>query len=243
MDSIKSKIQKLLNLAGNNSNESEREQAMEMAQKLLAQHNLSIKDVHGLGKPEQDDSLDVRVEKWVTNILHGVCKLYYCSLLTSYRRGKKCYVLIGTTENINVAKDIFQWLIESIKNESKVRVKAFKEEYRFNRLRNPSANEVNLYRNSFRLGAATSIYYKAQDMTKRDHNPSGGGTNQLMVIRNELESANEQAMREMFPYLVTRKQRSSSVHGGAYQAGQSYGNSLNLGKQVGGSSTKALPMY
>ena len=47
MEKIIERIKKLLALSGNNSNEYEREVAMQAAQELLEKHNLEMTDIEG----------------------------------------------------------------------------------------------------------------------------------------------------------------------------------------------------
>lgn len=94
---IKDKIRKLLALAGNNPNENERFQAMEMAQKLLAEHDLNMSDVdrvefnHANGK----HASSIRSEKWMTYTALAAAYLYGCKVVIDGNR----VVFVGTEEH------------------------------------------------------------------------------------------------------------------------------------------------
>lgn len=223
---IKTKIQRLLALAGNNPNEAEREQAMVLAQGLLAKHNLSMLDVQGLSGVGESEMSTIKVEPWITNIMLGVSKLYYCSIflrnVNICRYGKprnvKSYVLVGSPENIEVAKEVATWLIATVRKEAR---QIFKDA---------------MSQKSFRVGASYAIKLKADAIRQAELealNPQGdtNGGYALMVLRNDLERLNAEYMAQLGD-MQAQKQRSVKVDRFALIAGQAYGNSLHLGRQI-----------
>jgi len=219
MNAIIVKIQKLLALAGNNPNEHERNEAMEMALSMLADHNLDLAEVNGKNlsdKPDTHLERGINLEVWSRHILLAVTKLYFTSLLIRKEGAKTNPIIIGTKENIQVTLEIFKWLAESVKKEG-------------NRLYSDHS-----LRRSFRLGAAKVILHRAMDLLREER--AKGETNvtgtSLMVLRNGLERANEDYIGTLNVGVV--KQRASNVNATAYANGAAYGNQMSLKRQIAG---------
>lgn len=217
MDNIKEKIKKLFALGEDvNNYEHEREQAMSKAQELLAMHNLERADIDGhRERIEVEEKFhDLRLEKWKRIVISGACKLYYTSYFMT-PRGSQGYspVFVGTPENVEITIDIATWLIKSIAKESN---KKFSGKHA---------------RDSFRLGAAMSLYEQAAKLRDQQLSPGASTGTSLMVLRNELERANEDYKARLG--LRKHQARSTSVNPYAYQAGGQYGNTINLNKQIG----------
>jgi|AGTN01.3.fsa_nt_gi Protein of unknown function (DUF2786). len=216
-DSIVEKVRKLLALANGNQNEHERGVAMQFAMDLLAKHNLTISEV------ECDKSLlntieiegDFRLEAWTKIILQAACKMYYTELYLSGRfdyfryRRVDVPVFVGTAENIAVTMDVATWLIDSVRKESN---RAYKH-----------ASE----RRSFRLGASDRILERAFAMveTEKEKANSGNGR-ELMVVRNQLEAANQAYLAKL--NLRYTRARTSYVSSDAYSDGTAFGSQVKL---------------
>ncbi len=213
------KIRKLLALAEGNANEHEREIAMGFAMDLLGKHNLSIAQLENeaLGHSVCVIEGCFRLERWIQHILDAACQLYYTDYYISVR---KTAMFVGTPENIAVTIDVADWLIESIRKES-------------NRLYRDSCQ-----RRSFRLGAAWKIMLRSIDLTREETtsaNSNGTGTN-LVVVRNQLERANEDYLSKLD--LRQRKRRRVYIDQESFDRGSTYGAGVTLGKQA-----KRLPQF
>lgn len=226
-ESIVEKIKKLLALAHGNQNEHEREVAMQFAMDLLSKHNLSMREIesHRLTPNIIEVDSNFRLDAWIRAILRATCKLYYTEIYVSERfdhfryRQVNVPVFIGSEENIAVTIDVASWLIDSVRKESN---RAYKD-----------AAE----RRSFRLGAADRILDRAYTMVEAEKNKTGSGTS-LMVIRNQLEKANEQHLARL--NLRPGRSRSSYVTNEAYADGEAFGNQVGLKKQPERVSIKGL---
>lgn len=223
-ETVVEKIKKLLALAEGNQNENERKVAMQFAMDLLAKHNLDIVKV-------QSASLDIRVEEiaanfrlepWIRVVLHAACELYYTDFYISHdfdvfaMREIKFPVFVGTAENIAVTIEMAAWLIHSIRLESN---RTFKDSFN---------------RRSFRVGAADKIFARAREMKRaeeaRARTADGGGGN-LMVLRGQLERANEAYLEGL--NLSSFTSRRTCLDRSAYDAGASYGQQVGLGTGSG----------
>ncbi len=218
--SIANKIRKLLTLADGNQNEHERDAAMKLAMELLSRHNL---DLDTISDESRDiDVLEIEVflklEPWIRAVLHAACKLYYTryymrSVFRGYYRDRKEWhpTFVGTRENITVTIDVASWLLNSIRNESNW---LFSEPYE---------------RRSFRLGAAHKLYERACILIEEESaNSAPSSKNSLMVVRNNLEKANADHLANKG--LKQFNSRGSYYDGNAYGMGESFGNSVNLGR-------------
>ncbi len=216
------KIKKLLALADGNQNENEREVAMQFAMEMLAKHNLTISELHG-------DELDIQVVEveaefhlhpWVRRVLDTACTLYYTDYYYSQRynwttgASRNFPVFVGTADNIAVTMEVATWLINSIRLES-----------------NRSYKDPAL-RRSFRLGAATRLRERAECLVASESATAAGSRNSLMVIRNQLQRANEDYLSTLDLEQTTMR-RSTVVHS-AYEAGKEFGNQVVLTRPQSG---------
>jgi hypothetical protein len=218
-ESIIQKIRKLFALAEGNANEHEREIAMRFAMELLSKHNLSVAQLEQEALQSSVCAVEgeFKLERWIQHILDAVCELYYTNYYISARRTA---MFVGTPENIAVSIDVASWLIESIRKESN---KLYRDNYQ---------------RRSFRLGAAWKIVIRAielaaEETTTARSNGSGGN---LVVIRNQLERANEDYLSKL--NLRQRKRRRLYIDQESFDSGSDYGAGVALGKR-----SKRLPQF
>ena len=214
------KIRKLLALADGNKNENERNSAMKLAMELLSKHNLEMSHVVDLSEDVDVVEVDayLKLDPWIRSIMHAACTLYYTRFIMRPVYGG-CWgdrkewhpTFVGTTENIDCTMEIASWLIDSIRQESNW---LFREAYE---------------RRSFRVGAADRILQRANQLIAEEKEVCGSTpSNSLMVLRNQLESANQKHMDKK--KLGTFQSRGSYHDRSAYGLGQSFGNNVNLGK-------------
>ncbi len=229
-NTVAQKIRKLLALADGNKNENERNSAMKLAMELLSKHNLDMAQV--ADSAEDVDVVEVdaylKLDPWIRSIMHAACTLYYTRFIMrpiygGYYGDRKEWhpTFVGTPENIDCTMEIATWLIDSIRQESNWLFRAACE------------------RRSFRVGAADRILERANQLIAEEKQNCGSTpSNSLMVLRNQLESANQKYMDKK--NLGTFQSRGSYHDRSAYGLGQSFGNNVNLGKTV---KPKALPYH
>ncbi len=186
---------------------------MRFAMDLLSKHNLSVAQL-------EQEALDYsvcaieghfRMERWIQHVLDAACSLYYTEYYISAR---KTAMFVGTPENVAVTIDVADWLISSIRKESN---RLYKDSYQ---------------RRSFRLGAGWQILMRAIELSAEQatsRNSDGSGSN-LMVVRNQLERANENYLSKL--NLRHTKRRRVYVDGESFESGSSYGAGVALGKQA-----------
>jgi len=118
MTSVKEKIKKLLEMTqANGATEAEAAVAMEKAQKLLADHNLSEAEILGVkidnNYREQGDFLAFA---WAKNIAESVGMLYDCRYHTRRSEKKNHFssVFIGRQGNAETAKLITEFVVKTV---------------------------------------------------------------------------------------------------------------------------------
>lgn len=218
-ETLLQKIKKLLALAEGNANDHEREVAMQFAMDLLAKHNLTLSEIQDIDLDNQTNEypINLRMEKWITCLLQGVCTLYYTRFYEEvtrdwYGRRKSFPVLVGTRENVDVTIEVMSWLMNSIRLESNY---LYRDPYE---------------RRSFRLGAAEKVWDRAEEIIEKEkNNTAHSGTGNLMVLRNKLESANERYMDKL--NLTQVKRRASYIDPDAYSKGTDFGNEIGLDRR------------
>ena len=222
VSSISDKIRKLLSLAEGNKNEHERDAAMKLAMDLLSKYNLDLAKV----KDGADDNnvVEIKVllklDPWIRAVLHAACKLYYTSFFMrpefrGYYRDRKEWhpTFVGTKENIEVTMDVAAWLMHSIRLESNY---LYTEQYE---------------RRSFRLGAAHRLYERACQLIDEEKQlGSAHGGNSLILLRDRMVGANERYKKKK--NLGTFQSRGSYYDGEAYGQGESFADTVNLGKNT-----------
>ena len=223
-ESVVQKIKKLLALADGNQNEHERAVAMQFALDLLAKHNLSMTEVQGLSlkldiKTEEVEG-NFKLDPWIRIVLLASCKLYYTEYFIRVKwdwlreRNERTPIFVGTAENIAVTIDVADWLIKSIRKESNW---MYRDEYE---------------RRSFRIGAGDRIMERVIEMTEAEKRQGVGAkscSNSLMVLRNQLERANQEHLAKLD--LRHSKGRARNLDVCAYVDGAVYGNEVRLGRQ------------
>lgn len=228
-NTISQKIRKLLALADGNKNEHERDAAMKLAMELLAKYNLDLEKVSSRLDEIEIVELAVylKLDPWIRSVLHAACKLYYTDyfmrpVFRGYFRDRKEWhpTFVGTRENINVTIELAVWLMNSIRFESNW---LFTEQFE---------------RRSFRLGAAHKLHERAcQLIDEEKRSGDSPGRNSLVLLRNHLEHANRKHLDRK--KLGTFQSRGSYCNKDAYGMGESFGDSVNLGRK---SKLKAITM-
>jgi len=103
-------------------NENEAALAMDMLNKFLTQHNLSIADLEkkGAGAPpvgEQRHDLGKAAFKWKLDLAEGIAEFYYCIPMVDRRA--KTVSFVGRPDNVEALQLLYGWVIDQIKNISR----------------------------------------------------------------------------------------------------------------------------
>lgn len=121
-EKIIEKVQKLINLAGNNPNEAEAQAAMLKAQQLMAQYHIDAKAIGE--KPEDKKVESVIIEgnqstAWAIRLANVITSNFRCSLLRVPHQG---LMFVGLAEDVAIAKGIYVFATQVLeKNMKKLR--------------------------------------------------------------------------------------------------------------------------
>jgi hypothetical protein len=176
MEAVAAKIQKLLNLAANNSNEAESAAAAAKAQELLVEHNLTAEAVKELGGAVDGRREQAKTEggffKYQRDLWFELARLNFClywvqqyrvvEKRTRYNQGlppivgpvrKRRHMVVGRTVNTRATIAMGQYLESAIERITKERLGAMDTPLRY------SSN----WAVSYRAGAAARIMDMLRD--------------------------------------------------------------------------------
>lgn len=233
LDKLVDRVRKLLANAGNNPNEHEAAVAMEIASRLIAQHNLDADKIKGT------DNKDERVresynsntmrQKWARYVWYGVADLNFCMYWYEHRShqpDKHC--LIGTPANVVATKVMSEYLVEAVE--------------RLAQDSSISGHE----RPAFKLGCATRLQARLIALKKDRAKGEGPTTTSttlpaLLDLYTAHKAANEEAYKDAFGAGKLRKGESvKTSRDDGFAKGYAAGNTISLNIQVDGNKRQAL---
>jgi len=220
---IINKINALLAKASeeNNPSEAERDQAMKMAQALLAKHNLSPDDLIETDLEIGETRVEIRTGPWSRQMWSAVAKLYFSKCLFTRGKHQRCWVY-GEEINAKVAVQIGMWVQEALWKEG-LRVRAINGGH-------------NAHLTSFLNMAALKLSERVDQMIREAIStgivdPDTGGT--ALVPMSAYEEAWAAAEEAFPPDVKTRKTKMQVRSAAGAAAGEEFASKLNLGRQVG----------
>jgi len=110
------KVKKMLALAGNNSSEQEAQNALLMAQKLMAQHNIHMEMVQDL-EPAKKEVITSFVGQgshtyWMMRLANVICKNFRTELLID--KGRKGLCFIGLKDDTDITVSVFNFAVDTL---------------------------------------------------------------------------------------------------------------------------------
>lgn len=213
---IISKIQKLLNLANNNSFEAESKKALEKAYQIMQEYGISMMDVENnkktseLGEMAEENYNDEKAyKKWEVLLMTAVTKLFGCAVFrTSYGsmfHKKQQMSIVGREANRITAKLMYEYLHEAIKKSAK-----------------EFAGSVTSSRIAYCNGAAQEINYRVNDMMKKPESGEWG-----LVLQDETQQWIDENMQ-----FTTNNVNVDCADEAAYLEGAIMGHDVSLNQQV-----------
>jgi len=155
------RIKKLLMLGENNTNESEAQSAILKAQELMAMHGLDMSELETGETEKVNDVRDIslsgykKLEFWHIDLASIVSKNFKCFLyLAKGVDGTKSIKFVGTVQDLEVAKEVYYFAIESIEYFKALFVINYKLENRGEKNYIPVAN---LYVNGYLKGLGDKL--------------------------------------------------------------------------------------
>lgn len=234
MEKIIERVQKLLKLAGNNTNENEALAALEKAQAILAEHNLTMAEIGDLPEAESEDqkrqTLDTetnmpeRYNRWIWNAVGKANGCYVVSCRPNPKKYRTVYTMVGRRVNTIVATQMALYLCQTMK-----------------RLCNQAAKDAGRtdfnWKNAYLIGMATRLCQRIAEMrTKQEQQATG---NALVVWSAEEDKLNRAFAEAAFPGIRSIKKSSVKYNGAAMAKGGADANNVSLVQQVGASTRSA----
>ncbi len=221
--SIIKKIQKLLTLANNKgATKAEAENAMSMAQRLMIKHKISMANIDTSEKSNFDIKHESYFKRSATNpaddfIMNILQEFYNIRVIYRAGRGSSEIILIGTPEDIEIAKYIHEYLRNIF----------FKlwNEYKKTDLR---ANRKSFYFGVYNGFSAKMRTAQAEEKAKA----SKKRQDQYDIVLVNTKEAISKYVSNTFKNLYTSRARRGSVDCNSYDAGKARGSNISINKAI-----------
>lgn len=227
VDKIIERVQKLLALAGNNSNEHEAAAAIEKAYAILAEHNLSLATIEQakIEGEEQDERGALKTEtnfseKYYAWLWNEVARLHFCRSFMnrpSSTARQTYYTLVGRKVNAIVATQLAMYLCQSIR-----------------RIANDEAKRQGrkdfAFKNAFLYGAALRLIRRIEELRKQGN----GSANALVLWRGDEDDKNAAYIKDVLNVnlLPAKRRKAADVDPSGYHAGYTRANEISLNAQL-----------
>lgn len=233
-EQILKKVQKLLKLANNaGATEGERDNALRMAHKFLAKHNLDMSDIESAnkddkkkasGEPREENVATFYGRPWARNVCSTIAKLFFCYYLyTSHKKATQVrHYFIGRKSNTVTAALMAEFVVRSIMREGN---RQKREEH-----------QGNAWLRTFCWGAAGRIGERVDSLMKsQDESQKGAEAGTALVLASYYQTErkeNELMVAALYPKLGKGRGGKGHQGGDAYSRGRSYGGSVSLNTQL-----------
>jgi hypothetical protein len=202
------KLRALLNMTqANGCTQSEAETAMEMAQKIMLEHNLSRGSLftdnpetqkQGIGKIDHSETSGFQ---WRSMLAGVLARNTLCKVIRS--PSEKTWHIFGTYDNVRAVMEMYQWLTIQLESQGLRDFKSYRN--------NGGTENGRTWKTGFFQGAITAI----NDRLKRPMADFANGNGHAIVIYND--KAVGEAIKRVFPHTT------SSYTRAVYSSGREYG--------------------
>lgn len=231
------KVKKLLALGENaGATEGERDNAMRMAHRLIAKHNLEMAEVRAAGgKVAEDRGVLSAVyfgRPWARMISHAIADLFFCNYVyVAAEKGKDTkHFFIGLESNATTAVELSKFLVESVMKEGKRKQRGI--------------DAGNAYFRSFATGAAATIRRRVDEMIRtsskedviEDNQKQPGTALVLASLYQTEKQANQAVIEQTWKKVRTGRGGKQDFDYLGSRDGVEYGSKVSLSRQLGGKS-------
>lgn len=232
-EKIIDRVQKLLNLAGNNTSEAERDAAMAKALAILAEHNLTLAQVEQETTKKERKvghmTATGRSGPWIKGTYQAIGRLYFCDYVFMSLGKKTVHYFIGEHQNCAVAHQIASWVAETLWAQGMAGKRA--------------TGSRNTYLTSFLNQASDVLAFRVKKMiedAKKGEGVVDGKNLPALASMYDLSEVANRAYRD--EELKPRSVKSSKSIDDALGArdGAAAARNINLQPQVGGNGQKRL---
>lgn len=233
-EKILERVRKLLALANDErATEGERDNALRMAHKTLALHNLDMEALDKFEREKLDPREHLDTEgwdlPWCRDLRDCISALFFCKYYFGRRinatRGRHTYV--GRASNVATAAYMCDWIIASVLKEA--------DKLHGHRLTRAGR--------SFCMGVVDRLRDRVREIianTQQDIEATGSGLVLADYYRTEKESNALYASTQWGEIAVHKSRASGTVDMDAYKDGERFGNKVNLSKQLGPQENQKL---
>lgn len=218
-DSLLNKIKNLLSLAENNSNVHEADNAMQKAQALLQEYNLSLSAVQGF-TTDNDGITEEMIynggknnTQWELSLANVVAMNNFCKVISFRKTGYKIY---GKSTDIELVVYMINNYNSQLQRIYKTQILPKKH---------PSAHGKS-YANSFYIGAVSGLADKL-DQGKKEFESKPGGTELIIYNENAISDYIEDSGIK-----TTHAHSSYKRNHSAYEDGYKIGSNLELNNSL-----------
>lgn len=238
---IKDKLQKLLALAASD-NEHEAALAMEKAQVLMNEHNLTIKDVaeDGSGAIVEDENiwgLTKSRQRWESALSGCIASAFDGRAVVNPTEEGWYVTFIASKTDMAFIVDLYERLRQTVRRMSDSFVK-------IERSHKPWLSAKTLH-NSYRQGLVVTIHNRLQTL-KENTRPDTKRVNKygltgmdLVLVKNQ---AVDQRVENLFGKTYSESRSKIKVYSHAYQQGKEDGNNVSLHRSLDGVKPAELPV-
>lgn len=221
------RVRKMLALSKDKgATEGERDNALRMAHATLAKYNLTMAEAEAdggkHGEKRDEGQQEVLAWPWMRHVQYAVAKLFFCVYYysKSQRKNYSIGTFVGRESNVETAKEISAYVIQSITKEA-------------NQHRKNGGDWL-----SFCKGAANRIVERCDELRdsaeKQSNDVKTPGTAIVLAsFYQQEEQANRQFLATIGVNLVTSTPRKrKKAYASDFAAGRQHGDKINLNRQV-----------
>lgn len=215
------KIQALLRMAEHpNSNQNEAAIALERAQSLLLEHNLTRADVMtdsnnktpwGIGKVE---GVETAGFTWKARMLHVIAKANLCSVVVSSRENK--WHIFGTYTNVRSVLAMWNWVCEQLEGIALREWSTYHDRGGY--------ETVRTWKAGFFEGATSAV----KDRLQKPYDTFAQGNGRALVVQSQADL--DAARRKIFPRVTTSHCTGSRSYDGR-ASGKQAGAKVSFARQ------------
>jgi hypothetical protein len=226
-EEVISKIMKLMELGNEekNNNPHERETAMRMAAKMMAEYSIDFADLRS-GKPKEDVFIELEVEgtsdvkvDFESRLAFYIAHAFDCEMINTYRHGPWSIVFIGTKHDLEIAVFFYKYLRRTLGAMA--------------RLKYPKDTKSS--RRNYCFGMVTVIGDRLDDLYKKREEFIPSDCRALVIVKKD---GLQKFFHEKFPNRVNGRKTSIKGDMGAYYNGKADGKTVNLSRPISHSNEK-----
>lgn len=227
-ESILRKIKKALALAGNDPNQQEAETALLKAQEMMAKYNLSMGDVEEKERKKEvlNDQVTPygRTPYWKKRLAHIIGENFRVQSFTWTLNGKSCIKFLGLQEDVELAKEMFEFACDSLEHLVRIYVAEAKREWFEKPVWGRGQFDNTGIKNDYISGFLNGLSAKFKEQVSKN----GWG---LVLVKDALvvQEVEKLNLRNASSGKNVKRSRSSDAYNRGYEQGKNLDNKIRIG--------------